>query len=582
MESFIPISKVLTEKCNSSSIIALRENKEITWQKFSQSVWRLVEKISLLNKDCWGLFCEDALSFAIGFFALLHSKKTIVMPPNMRSVAINEIKDKVDAVITDTKPVINLETVSPALITDNCEVKFEELLAEDLTINLMTSGSTGVPKNVEKKLACFEEEIKVLENRWGGLLSSSHIASTVSHQHIYGLLFRVLWPMAAGRVFISEIYHYPEAFEEDAKSFEKFALISSPATLKYWPKLIDLSKIKSKISAVFSSGGALSQETALEINQALSFSPMEILGSTETGGVAWRSYDGSEKSLSWRPFNNVEIKVSEPDENLLVKSPFTVKTEDLYFKMGDTAKLQDDGSFLLQERSDRIVKIAEKRISLIEMEKTLIKSDFATDCAIVVLPHKTQPNRKILGALIVLSKEGLEFKRKNNEKFLNEALKKELLKKFELVTIPKKWRYTESIPENSEGKRTYDLIKGCFMEKLQNEIRQPEMISRKINGDLLILNLRIPEELLYFKGHFSEVPILPGVVQIDWAISFGKEHFGSLGVFSRIENLKFQNIILPNQEIKLTIEWKKETGKLYFSYESEKGVHSSGRAVFEN
>src|SRR5690606_19115132 len=55
-------------------------------------------------------------------------------------------------------------------------------------IVLYTSGTTGAPQAIPKKLAQLAAEVVVLERQFGALLGGADIVATVSHQHIYGLL----------------------------------------------------------------------------------------------------------------------------------------------------------------------------------------------------------------------------------------------------------------------------------------------------------------------------------------------------------------------------------------------------------
>lgn len=108
----------------------------------------------------------------------------------------------------------------------------------------------------------------------------------------------------------------------------------------------------------------------------------------------------------------------------------------------------------------------------------------------------------------------------------------------------------------------------------------PQLIRSEQADAGLTLTLIVPASLIYFPGHFPVHAILPGVVQIDWAIQFGRQHFGITGGFQKMEALKFQAIIEPQQQIQLTLDYRLATGKLLFSYDSARGRHSSGRIVF--
>ena len=110
----------------------------------------------------------------------------------------------------------------------------------------------------------------------------------------------------------------------------------------------------------------------------------------------------------------------------------------------------------------------------------------------------------------------------------------------------------------------------------------PELLETRREGDLKVtLKLRLPADLLYFKGHFPGAPILPGVVQTDWAIHYGRELLPVQGEFKALETLKFQQILQPGQTPELELEYRPEKGALSFRYVSAMGKHSSGTVVFD-
>ena len=83
-----------------------------------------------------------------------------------------------------------------------------------------------------------------------------------------------------------------------------------------------------------------------------------------------------------------------------------------------------------------------------------------------------------------------------------------------------------------------------------------------------------------FRGHFPGRPILPGVVQVDWALRLGAERFGPLGAFRALEHLKFQAVIQPGEPLRLTLAWDPARRELAFEFLGAEGPKSKGCAVF--
>ncbi|WP_440876492.1 ApeI family dehydratase [Thalassotalea sp. PLHSN55] len=117
------------------------------------------------------------------------------------------------------------------------------------------------------------------------------------------------------------------------------------------------------------------------------------------------------------------------------------------------------------------------------------------------------------------------------------------------------------------------------MSKLTSVL--PKVIDSELVPDGINVKLYIDENIDYFKGHFPEAPVLPGVVQLDWAIYFARKHLDILDSdVKNVEVLKFQVIVRPNMEVQLNLVKKSDT-KFTFTYLSEKGAHASGRIVLE-
>jgi 3-hydroxymyristoyl/3-hydroxydecanoyl-(acyl carrier protein) dehydratase len=95
--------------------------------------------------------------------------------------------------------------------------------------------------------------------------------------------------------------------------------------------------------------------------------------------------------------------------------------------------------------------------------------------------------------------------------------------------------------------------------------------------DEVVLDIDTSIESGVFDGHFPGNPILPGVAQIDWAIRFATLHLGINVPVAREFQVKFSNIIHPNDPVSLTLQLDRSKDRLLFTYKSGDAIMSSGR-----
>lgn len=95
------------------------------------------------------------------------------------------------------------------------------------------------------------------------------------------------------------------------------------------------------------------------------------------------------------------------------------------------------------------------------------------------------------------------------------------------------------------------------------------------------VELRVPEDLFYFSGHFEGDPVLPGVVQLDGAVLAQVERlWPDLGRLERMRRLKFIRIIRPGEVIGVKLTRKSTANQVTFLIESEGESCTSGILSF--
>jgi len=553
------IQHILQEN-NLSSIAVFDESKKHTQKEMLGAIAALSNYLQTHAASRWLLLHENTYQFAIGFFALLSAGKEVLLPPNAQAGTISDLMQHADAFLGE-----EIFSHSKNLSSQSTNSTLPLLDLDALGVTLLTSGSTGEPKAIRKTLRCLDAEIHALESLWGEALADAAILATVSHQHIYGLLFRLLWPLCAGRPFAAHTHQYPEQLIAEAMCHKRVALISSPSQLKRFPPAIDLAAAQSHIAAVFSSGGLLPQEAAQDWHSRSGQAPIEVLGSTETGGVAWRCQT-TEDAL-WQPLPTVQV-TTDAEQNLRVQSPFTGMNNPL--AMGDRAVIQVDGRFQLLGRADRLVKIEEKRLSLDDMEQRLLSFPLIDEVRVLVLPSGR------LGVAATLKVDGKEILNTQGKQALTQQLRNHLSQYFERVLLPRKWRFPAQLPADAQGKTSQAALVALFANN-NNGDAQITLIEHSDKHRQVQITL--PANSHLFDGHFPNLPILPGVVQFDIAVR-QCAHWYPLNTFGRIDKLKFQEPVVPGDTITLTLQHL-GNGQVQFSYALEGKPLSSGRIVFK-
>lgn len=560
MATLHALNSLLCELRPSGEVLAWRGHQALDWSAFKRRVTAWYWQAEVMPAQRIGLYLDDAFEFAAALFALWHAGKVVYLPGDKLPATAAQLRLQVDALAGDFA---DAQLSSPNEAASPQEPSWHALDPTAAQLQIFTSGSTAEPLAIEKRLDQLFHEVTALEQAFGQRLGEAEVLATVSHQHIYGLLFRVLWPLARGSAFHAERYAFVEDLTVALHAARPALLIASPAHLKRLPA-VDLCGLR----AVFSSGGPLPDEALPDCQRVFGQAPIEVYGSSETGGIAWRQRESS-AATAWSALPGVRWRVI--DELLHIASPH-LPTQD-WTEGADRAR--DLGnSFELLGRADRLLKIEEKRVSVAAVEAALLSSGLLAELRVLSVPSPTQHGRLQLAVVAVPNEAGWSQLEHIGRQALGAQLRQVLLQSLEPVSAPRRWRFVSSLPSNSQGKATQAELLALF------DPRRPPLRVLQASPTSAELRLQIEPSLPQFDGHFPGHPVLPGVAQVDWAIRFGRELFALPPRFCALEALKFQQVITPGLTLSLTLTFKPESGQLSFKYESARGAHASGRVVF--
>ena len=438
-----------------------------------------------------------------------------------------------------------------------------------------TSGSTSAPKTIVKAFPTLAKEVAFHLGRLRaeGILPQPGgkgplFLSTVEPDHMYGLLWRKMLPKAAGCVVDEEVIRAPESLVAKMKSAEGVFLVTTPSFLERFSAYAGQYDVPRNCVEIVTSGALLTADAAAAARRVFGRAPLEIFGSTETGGVAWRrQFAAAQDAFDWTVFAPVKARQS-PDGRLVVSSPFSCARN---YVMGDGVEFAPGGRrFKLLGRRDRLVKINEQRVSLPEMEAKMAELPEVREAALAALDG---PHGPFLGAVVVLA-EGAPFPGKRAAAM---ALRSKLLAIFPKGTVPKKYRFVYELPRNAQGKVRVEELR----RTLSSDFAEPHVENAACAADSWSADLTFDADAMYFQGHFPGFPILPGVVQLGTAHHFAEAFVRRSLRLKEVKKLKFQRIIHPGEKVGFTVE-RKSDSEYAFRYAVEGGVCSSGTMVVES
>ncbi len=302
-----------------------------------------------------------------------------------------------------------------------------------------TSGSTGHPIAALKSKKNIELEVNILTS----LLQKYKIKKvivTVPFIHLYGTLLGLIYPLMNDIDIVLKEHFLPHELLDmiDAHTM----IVATPLYIK---ALNQLSQEKDLSQAIFiSSTAPLDVQNIRTFNEKFQTDIIQIFGSTETGGIAYKIND----ELLWKPFDMVQVSTNANNE-LKVKSPFvsSVLYEDGFTQTNGEVQTfdyveQESLGFKLVGRSSKIFKLAGKRYSTIQVEN-ILEEVAGIRKALVFVGLK---NSSLRG-------EYLDITLETNEIFSASEIKKILQRNLSNLKFSIKLTIVKEIPINQIGKK---------------------------------------------------------------------------------------------------------------------------------
>ncbi len=434
--------------------------------------------------------------------------------------------------------------------------------ARRFSVSFHTSGSTATPKTIVKTFASLAKEVAFHRARLADVLARKPVfLSTVEPHHMYGRLWRVMLPRASGSAVDPEVILTPESLLEKMRAAESVFLVTTPSFLARFAEYADQYDVPQNVVELTTSGALLTADVAAAARRVFGRAPLEIFGSTETGGVAWRRQETGDEL--WTVFDPVKAW-SDASGRLTVASPFSCARR---FTLGDGVLFASGGAlggralpqgrrFKLLGRMDRMVKIAEQRVSLPEMEATMCLLPDVAEAALGVVEGAHGP---VLGAVVVPRKGGWSELKSRGKRAYARALRAQCLPLFPKGAVPRKYRFVRELPRNAQGKVQASAIR----EILASQMTEPFVENEERTDATYVADLSFDRDAAYFQGHFPDIAVLPGVIQLGTAHRLAEAFIGRVRPLRMVKKMKFSHVLRPGETVHFTLTKKTDDEFIY-------------------
>ena len=547
------------------SNLFILKDKQISGEQYQRDVSLYMNTFLNIPAQIVSLYIpNDVYLFYVLFRAAMFSKKDVVLLPLLSDSHLEALKQLTDTIVT------NQNISFPGIFCIKPKMKPYQMIethadVNERTIYFFTSGSTGKPKCIKKAMNCLMYEVMMHhEMQHINIEQNPIVLASIAPYHMYGMLWRLLFSIYSGLTQDLDTIFYPEELIFKQALYQKIIFITTPSFMGEISAYPKPDAFKKNCVTIFSSGSLLKGDLSQKIKELLGAAPFEIYGSTETGGVAYRKQDETDL---WTVFPKVDIEVDE-QSCLAASSPFSISSP---YVLGDSVTPTAPRQFILNGRIDRIVKIAEKKLSLAQIEDYLNKWEYVKSSYFITYENE---QRTCLAVLVCLTDKGKDYVLHHSRSSFVLEMRSYLRQAYESAFLPKKVRLIEKIPTNSQGK----ILKSEVLSIVHSRLQEPIVLNLEHNQNNLSADLYFDDALDYFKGHFPNFPVLPGVMQLHFAFHFMKLYFNAEFKKYKIHKLKFTNLIEPNKLVCFSLCKLTDT-EYSFLFGTEEKPYSSGRIV---
>jgi len=524
MMSEEPASQRISAGCLSMVTPA---GESIGWAAIAGTARRLAPRLpgtgAILN------LCEDRLAFLVLLLATAWGNRATILPSDRspggllaagsiygNATACYDSEDMACKVAAAGLPG---ESFWPAFTGGNRDDEYDLANIDDAPIVMFTSGSTGKPVPCVRALSFFRMGSEAnAECMTEGLTPGAGIVATVPPYHMFGFELSVMAPLFRGGTVYSGRPFYPRDIAAALNIIDApRILVSTPVHLR----VLKESGVKMPpVDRVFSATAPLPTKLAIDMEVMFGGSLREIFGTTETGSIGWRNTAREE------PFHLLHgMELTQQDGASAISAPHISPP----FVLPDNLATTGDGDFRIAGRSNDIVNIAGKRMSLAGLNAILTGIDGVMDGAFLAPGDDgVGPVNRMIA---FVAAPGL------SDGDIRSALRGRLDGAF----IPRRVVFVESLPRNEAGKLPLREFRRFALTTLA-----------RLGGARRVTRFGADEP--FFADHFPGGPIVPGAMLLGEAVDMLSESLGRPTGPVELVSARFPDSVRPDEDCEFRME----------------------------
>lgn len=369
----------------------------------------------------------------------------------------------------------NAANIIPVIVpSDASRLPEINYIPDNVCMAVMTSGTTGIPKVLYRTYKSWAGFFPVQNEIFG--INKESVLFAHGSLAFTGNLNLYMAQLFAGGTVVAENKFNPKRWAYVINKENVNAIYLIPSKLMLLPSVIK--EINKNVKSIISGSQSLGHSDAIKLKEV--FPMAEIIlyyGASELNYITYvKDRDMTiDKNLIGKPFPGIGVSVN--NGNIYVDSPYHAEGIKCPYSVSDKGYMDKNGCLYFEGRSDDIVLIHGRKISLIHIENELESLEEVHEAAVILV---TENEKKVVAAFvdmdynikssfIINSNSYNNINRENDVIILkklsnNDKIFTNLRKKLAHYEMPCKIIVIDKMPHNESGKKDKKKIQEIYQK----------------------------------------------------------------------------------------------------------------------